>query len=161
MLIITSQLCRVVTAGTHVPEGESPDTMKISCGNRHSTVSGELRRCGIACHTDDKAEGVGLTDALADSFVLRCFGIWFWCTLIGNSAELSITIMSSHNYPHFCVQRKIWIHCKVTAQCYLIDGFNQRAVVWLNDNCYLQETISAADDNKLRRANEMSGGVHW
>lgn len=67
--------------------------------------------------------------------------------------------MSSHNYPHFCIQMKRWIHCIVTAECYLIDHFNQRAVVWLNDNCYLQQTISAADDNnKMSRANEMSGG---
>lgn len=47
----------------------------------------------------------------------------------------------------------------MTAECYLIDHFNQRAVVWLNDNCYLRQTISAADDdNKMRRANEMSRG---
>ncbi|MEQ2176123.1 hypothetical protein GOODEAATRI_024837, partial [Goodea atripinnis] len=77
MLIITSQLLRVVTAGTHVPEGESRDTMKISCGSRHSKVSGELQCYGIACHADDKASKGGLTDALTDSFVWAALGFRF------------------------------------------------------------------------------------
>lgn len=53
MLIITSQLHRVVTAGAHVSEGESWDTAKTSCGNKHSTLS-----CGAAASHDmhDKDE---------------------------------------------------------------------------------------------------------
>lgn len=43
-----------------------------------------------------------------------------------------------------------------------MEHFNQGAVVELNDNCYLQQTISTADDNSVMRwANERDGGVHW
>lgn len=64
--------------------------------------------------------------------------------------------MSSHN-----VQMKRWISGEITTECHLMEHFNQGAVVELNDNCYLQQTISTADDNSVMRwANERDGGVH-
>lgn len=97
-------------------------------------------------------------DAVTESSVSVSF---CWCPLIGNSAQCLVVIMSTRNYLRFCMQMRRRVLGELT-ECYLMDHFNQRAVVWLNDNCYLQQTISAPDDNdKTRWANEWSGKVHW
>lgn len=113
-----------------------------------------------AFHRERRAEELWrrMTRRAEEAFTESSVSVSFcWYPLIGNSAQRLVIIMSSRNYLHFCVQMRRRVLCQLT-ECYLMDHFNQRAVVWLNDNCYLQQTISAPDDNdKTRWANERSG----